>query len=211
MCVGIHRQILYCRYRRWGSCSSYHTRFSQKPYSDKNHKKTRQEIHLLLRRRDDSYGTCSGMDCSIYFCMSAVITTYSQSLLQAIENKTPGTSKIRELLNRADCRVILQWVPSHCGVPVKALADKAAKEATRINQERPNTGLMQETRSKQEWKRDQRVKSRKNGATLAQLRSGHSNLLAAYRIFAKVNQRTGPRAMKSPKSSATGLNAPEQQ
>ena len=46
----------------------------------------------------------------------------------------PGTSKIRELLDRPGCRVIVQRVPRHCEVPGKELANKAAKkELAKLN------------------------------------------------------------------------------
>ena len=142
---------------------------------------------------------------SQYFCMKAVICTDCKSLLQAIESETPNTRAIRDKLRRTGCQVILQWTPSHCGVPGNELADVAAKEATKldpgpdtvnqpisyeiakslikrtITDPPPVHHLVKQTYSNHCYKKDLAVKNRKDSATLAQLRSGHSLLLAAYR------------------------------
>ena len=141
---------------------------------------------------------------SQYFCMKAVICTDCKSLLQAIESETPNTCSIRDKLRRTGCQIALQWTPSHCGIPGNELADKAAKEATKLTQERgddlsisyeiakslikrsikdppPEHNLVKQSYSNHVYKKDLAVGSRKESTTLAQLRSGHSLLLAAYR------------------------------
>ena len=72
---------------------------------------------------------------SQYFCMKAVVCTDCKSLLQAIESETPNTRVIRDKLRRTGCQIILQWTPSHCGIPGNELADVAAKEAAKLEQE----------------------------------------------------------------------------
>ena len=139
---------------------------------------------------------------SQYFCMKAVVCTDCKSLLQAIESETPNTRVIRDKLRRTGCQIILQWTPSHCGIPGNELADVAAKEAAKLEQETadlpisyeiakslikrtlsdppPTHHLVKQTYSNHCYKKDLAVGSRKDSATLAQLRSGHSLLLAAY-------------------------------
>jgi ribonuclease HI len=139
-----------------------------------------------------------------YFCMKAVICTDCKSLLQAIESEIPNTRSIRDKLGRTGCQIVLQWIPSHCGIPGNELADKAAKEATTLDQGTankqpisyniakslikrgivdppPEHPLVKQSYSNHVYKKDLKVKSRKEGAKLAQLRSGHSQLLASYR------------------------------
>ena len=131
-----------------------------------------------------------------------VICSDSQSLLTAIDNYSPETHHVRELLNSLKGRTTLQWVRGHINIPGNELADKAAKDATKIDSaENPkpikyNTAvsiinyqvkdpapqhlLVSKTYKHISQNKDSTIKNRKDSATLAQLRSGHCNLLAAY-------------------------------
>ena len=95
-----------------------------------------------------------------------------------------------------DCQIALQWTPSHCGIPGNELANKTAKEATKVTQQRgddlskryeiakslikrsdkdrpPEHNLAKQSYSNHVCKKNiAELGSRKESATLAQLRPG---------------------------------------
>ncbi len=60
---------------------------------------------------------------------SLTICTDSQSLLKAIERRSPVTHHLRSLLNAQPGPTNLLWLPGHKGIPGTELADTAAKAA----------------------------------------------------------------------------------
>ncbi len=55
-----------------------------------------------------------------------------QSLLKAIERRSPVTHHLRSLLNARPGLTSLLWVPGHNGIPVNEFADTAAKAVCKI-------------------------------------------------------------------------------
>ena len=129
-----------------------------------------------------------------------VICSDSQSLLRALENLTPDTADLRYTLDNLHGKTYIHWVPSHSKIPGNELADLAAKEATKIEgtptarfssaksvikrlikDPDPTHHIVKETYKKLHTKKEKKlINSRKEAATLAQLRSGHCLKLAAY-------------------------------
>ena len=137
--------------------------------------------------------------------------TDSLSLLQAMDNLNPNTDEIRRSIEELSCDVDLLYVPGHQDVPGNELADKFAKEATSlpgpparvdISMEAARTRIRREIRDPlsthptiskayanySEKKDRASVKSRKQGALLAQLRTGHHKSLGYYRNFVDSQQ-----------------------
>jgi len=131
-----------------------------------------------------------------------VICSDSQSLLRALKNLTCDTSDLRQLLDNMSGDTYIHWVPSHSKIAGNELADVAAKEATKlegtptavsfssaksvikrlIKDPDPTHHVVKETYKNINKKKEKNIiKSRKEAATLAQLRSGHCLKLAAYR------------------------------
>ncbi len=67
---------------------------------------------------------------------SLTICTYSQSLLKAIERRSPVTYHLRSLLNARLGPMSLLWIPGHKEIPSNELADTTAK-ATALNTSHP--------------------------------------------------------------------------
>ncbi len=68
---------------------------------------------------------------------SLTICTDSQSLLKAIERRSPVTHHLRSLLIARPGPTNLLWIPGHKGIPGNELADTAAKAAALTNSDPP--------------------------------------------------------------------------
>ena len=135
--------------------------------------------------------------------------TDSLSLLQALNNDHPDTTETRQLLQSlSTTKLDLLYVPGHKDVPGNELADQHAKAAARLTDEAdqsvpfravkttirreikappPKHHLTKKFYADASLKRDaEQITTRRDGTTLAQLRSGHFKGLAYY--DAKVNQ-----------------------
>ena len=132
--------------------------------------------------------------------------TDSLSLLQAIDNLNPETDEIRTRVEGLQGSVDLMYVPGHKDVPGNELADKYAKEAAKLPGPYASEGLsfsaakscinrlvrdepsshriISKTYADVSEKIDrQHIKSRKHGALIAQLRTGHHKNLNYYKNF----------------------------
>ena len=138
----------------------------------------------------------------------AAFCTDSLSLLQALSSENPDTTDTRRLLQSlTTTRIDLLYVPGHKDIPGNELADQHAKAATRLPDEAdqsvpfrtaktiirreirdppPCHRLTKKFYADVSMKRDvEQIKTRRDGTTLAQLRTGHFKGLAYY--DAKVN------------------------
>ncbi len=68
---------------------------------------------------------------------SLTICTDSQSLLKAIERRSPVTHHVRSFLNARPGPRSLLWVPGHKAIPANELADTAAKAAASTTSDPP--------------------------------------------------------------------------
>jgi len=104
------------------------------------------------------------------------------SVLQAFQNnKLPHLTEALQQVAH-DRRVVLQWIPAHCGVPGNELADRLAKQGAR--KEQPENGnsyseirsiirtLTTPTRTRDEY----HLLSREQQSVLVRLRTGHNRL-----------------------------------
>ena len=67
-------------------------------------------------------------------CQQVVFLTDALSVLQALENdKLPHLTSALQQVRRTR-RVVLQWVPAHCGVPGNERADELDKAGAQENQ-----------------------------------------------------------------------------
>ena len=131
---------------------------------------------------------------------TVVIGTDSQSLCQALENCNREVDQIRHKLSQSKARTIIQWLPGHCNIPGNEAADKAAKEATKIEGPHQPTSMkcartsikshikdrdperpwLKEVYSKFSKTREKSVKSRRDQVDLARIRCGKHLAFAAY-------------------------------
>ena len=135
---------------------------------------------------------------------SCAILTDSLSLLQAIDNDKPDTAMIRTRLQQACDKIDLLYVPGHKDIPGNELADGHAKAAAALDEPYLNKALHFQTAracirteikdsptqhhlgSKfyhlvSQDRDDAETKTRKQGAVLSQLRSGHHKSLGYYK------------------------------
>ena len=135
---------------------------------------------------------------------SCAILTDSLSLLQALDNDKPDTAEIRARLQQACTKIDLLYVPGHKDIPGNELADTHAKAAAALdepylNKPIPFTTARAFIKSEIKDKPTQHrlgskfyhlvsqerdhaeTKTRKQGALLSQLRSGHHKSLGYYK------------------------------
>ena len=129
-----------------------------------------------------------------------VIGTDSQSLCQALSNHNREVDQIRASLGQSKTKTIIQWLPGHCNIPRNEEADKAAKEATKLegahcpitmkcarttiktsnkdgNPQRP---WLKEVYSKLSKTREETIKTRQDQVELARIRCGKHLAFASY-------------------------------
>ena len=145
-----------------------------------------------------------------------IICSDSLSLLIAIDSNTADTQEIRDRLNTLNGRTFIHWVPSHINIPGNEIADRAAKEAAKMDSEEelipvsyevakalvkrtfvdPETQhpVVAETYKEMSTKKDNLVNNRRDACLLAQLRSGHCKQLAHYAN--RIDDKTSPMCKK---------------
>ena len=141
-----------------------------------------------------------------------IICSDSLSLLTAIDCNTNDTQEIRDRLNTLNGKTFIHWVPSHINIPGNEMADKAAKDAAKMNSEEgpvpvsfevaravakrtfvdpePQHPVVAETYKEVSTKKDNTVSNRRDACLLAQLRSGHCKQLAHYAN--RIDEKTSP-------------------
>ena len=147
---------------------------------------------------------------------TVVICSDSQAALSALsgsgKDDDSGIARLRIGLSRLSSRVILQWVPGHCGLIGNDWADSAAGEASKSTDLLPATtgGITFQsakaligreisdpalthlrTKAVYDCVRDRSPLNRPDTVFIAQLRSGHCRGLAAYRSI--VDSSASPR------------------
>ena len=116
-------------------------------------------------------------------CSQVVFLTDAKSTLEALENdKLPQLSKKLQCLT-SFCRVVLQWIPAHCGIPGNETADKLAKEGARATQEEKcisyeekKTLIKAALRSPPNTKDPYHFLEREQQTMIMRLRTGHCRL-----------------------------------
>ena len=116
-------------------------------------------------------------------CQQVVFFTDALSVLQALNsNKLPQLA--RAMANTSRSRVVLQWIPAHCGIPGNEEADRLAKQGSHSTQP-DNPVSFNEKRAiikaqymTQKTRDDYHLLSRENQVVVVRLRTGHNRLNA---------------------------------
>jgi len=125
--------------------------------------------------------------------------TDALSVLEALTNsKVPQLANALQTLSTS-CRVILQWIPAHCGVPGNEMADKLAKQGAQSEQPNASVSYQEKvtiikTLMKPRQEKDAyHLLDRPDQVKMVRLRSGHNRLNAhMYKKFKLVPSPTCP-------------------
>ncbi|XP_066919051.1 uncharacterized protein [Clytia hemisphaerica] len=131
---------------------------------------------------------------------SIVIATDSQSLCQALQHNNREVDAIIQRLSQTKAKITIQWLPGHSNIPGNEAADKAAKEATKLEGVHQTTSMkcartiiksnikdgdperpwLKEVYSKYSMSKEKAVKTRHDQVDLARIRCGKHLAFAAY-------------------------------
>ena len=115
-------------------------------------------------------------------CPQVVFLTDAQSVLEAYQNrKLPDLeNKLYEISKEKN--IVLQWIPSHCGIPGNETADQLAKQGAKQEQS-DRDATFEETKTliksigkQKERKDDIHTLPRKTQVIIFRLRTGHNRL-----------------------------------
>ena len=140
---------------------------------------------------------------------SALIITDSQSLCEALQGYEPELDNLRLKIRNLSFPLTIQWVPGHSDIPGNELADKAAKDATELEEQAapvtygsicaqirkitkdppPTHERTKEVYSALSHRKEKNIASRSDQTLLAKIRTGHTTLFRAYE--ARVNGEDG--------------------
>jgi ribonuclease HI len=113
---------------------------------------------------------------------SAVILTDAKSVLEALENRKLPSLLCTLAKIRKHRRLVLQWIPAHCGISGNEEADQLAKSGSAMEQpEVPVTFQQKKTmikvlRNPEKIKDDYHFLGRNDQVTIFRLRTGHNRL-----------------------------------
>ncbi|KAK7101835.1 hypothetical protein V1264_020159 [Littorina saxatilis] len=117
-------------------------------------------------------------------CYQVVFLSDALSVLQALENdKLPQLAKALQMV-RQTRRVVLQWIPAHCGIPGNERADELAKEGAVEDQPENSVSFSEQKTIIKALMRprtnrdDYHTMSREQQVNLIRLRTGHNRLNA---------------------------------
>jgi ribonuclease HI len=131
---------------------------------------------------------------------AVLIVTDSQSLCKGLSSNNPDLEPLQKKMRSLPNKITLQWVPGHFGIAGNELADRAAKEATRLNgPDKPLTFRAVRARVREATRdppckhdrvnltykhinpeREREIKQKSDQVLLAKVRTGHSTLYRKY-------------------------------
>ena len=109
-------------------------------------------------------------------CQQVVSLTDALSVLQALEsNKLHQLTQALQQVSRTR-RVVLQWIPAHCGIPGNEKADTLAKRGAQEDQ--PDNSVIRSQFKPRSERDDNHRLSQEQQVILMRLRTGHNRLNA---------------------------------
>ncbi|KAK7092453.1 hypothetical protein V1264_008193 [Littorina saxatilis] len=119
-------------------------------------------------------------------CYQVVFLSDALSVLQALENDKLPQQLLAKALHivRQTRRVVLQWIPAHCGIPGNERADELAKEGAVEDQPENSVSFSEQKTIIKALMRprtnrdDYHTLSREQQVNLIRLRTGHNRLNA---------------------------------